>query len=147
MAHYDDDEEIDCRTHGIQGKNSKGECVKCAEAAAAPQGSPSILKRMVSFPDAAGMALAALGHVRGVADRCTARYKDEPHVPGPQNPPIRCDLRAGHEGPHQHATCYGWIIMDREHLIELVPLPDVCQGCGTRWPCSIAEKVIKAFES
>lgn len=111
------------------------------------QGSQSILERMVSFPDAAGIALAALGHVRGVADRCTARYKDQPHVPRPQNPPIWCDLRAGHEGPHQHATCRGWVIMDREQLIEMRTLPEVCQGCGTKWPCSIAEKIIKAFAS
>lgn len=51
MAHYDEDEEIDCRTHGIQMQNSKGECVKCAEAPAPPPVSPSNSSDLLCPPE------------------------------------------------------------------------------------------------
>ncbi len=96
--------------------------------------------------DPAITALAALGHVRVANKRCEARYKDSPSdVPGPRNPPVWCDLTTGHEGPHRHVSGHHWVTMDREHLIEMKPLPDVCQKCGTRWPCKDAETVINAF--
>jgi hypothetical protein len=35
--------------------------------------------------------------------------------------------------------------MDRAHLIEMVPLPEVCQSCGTVWPCKEAAQLTKAL--
>lgn len=98
--------------------------------------------------DAATIALEALGHVNVPNTRCTARYKDAPApapVSGPRNLPVWCDLQAGHEGPHKHVIGHHLTIMSREHLIEMKPLPDVCQKCGVKWPCKDAEAVINAF--
>jgi len=94
----------------------------------------------------ATVALTALGHVRVSNTRCTARYKDaENPAQGPKGIPIWCALPAGHEGPHRHVHGHHSSIMGREHLIEFKPLPDLCQKCGSRWPCKDAEAVISAF--
>lgn len=96
--------------------------------------------------DLATIALSALGHVKVLNARCTARYKTVPvTIHGPRNIPIWCDLPAGHEGPHRHVSGHHMTTMDRDSLIEMVPLPDLCQKCGTRWPCKDAETVITAF--
>jgi hypothetical protein len=89
--------------------------------------------------------LAALGHVEVANQRCGARYKDGPRVPGPQNPPVWCDLTAGHDGPHRHASGHHWVTMDRLDLIEVKPIPALCAKCGVRWPCADAEKVFNAL--
>lgn len=90
--------------------------------------------------------LAEFGHVKVPNKRCTARYRNEPsRVQGPPNLPVWCDLPAGHEGPHRHGTGHRSFIMDRAHLIEMVPLPEVCQECGTVWPCKEAQKLTKAI--
>lgn len=96
--------------------------------------------------DSATIALEALGHIRIKNERCTARYKNTPTtIYGPRNIPVWCDLKAGHDGPHKHVTGHCFTVMDRESLVEMVPLPDICQKCGTRWPCKDAERVIDAF--
>jgi hypothetical protein len=96
--------------------------------------------------DPAIIALEALGHVKVANTRCQARYKyGLQSAPGPYNIPVWCDLEAGHEGLHKHCSGHRLVTMDREHLIEMIPLPDVCQKCGTRWPCQDAEKVLAAF--
>ena len=90
--------------------------------------------------------LEELGHAKAPNGRCTARYRNEPQrVEGPRNLPVWCDLSAGHEGPHRHVTGHRSFIMDRESLIEMVPLPEVCKSCGTKWPCREAEMLTKAF--
>lgn len=90
--------------------------------------------------------LEELGHVKVPHGRCTARYKMAPqNVDGPRGIPVWCDLPAGHEGPHRHVSGHRSFIMDRESLIEMVPLPEVCRECGTTWPCKEAEKLTKAL--
>lgn len=96
--------------------------------------------------DPAIKALEALGHVKVPNTRCTARYKEHPNpAPGPRSIPVWCDLKAGHDGPHKHCTGHHMTVMSRESLIEMKPLPDICQKCGTRWPCKDAEAVLNAF--
>lgn len=96
--------------------------------------------------DGALAALGILGHIQVANKRCTARYKRvENPAPGPRGLPVWCDLPIGHEGPHRHVTGHRSFIMDRVHLIEMVPLPDICQKCGTRWPCKDAEAVLNSF--
>lgn len=96
--------------------------------------------------DPAIIALEALGHVKVTNPRCQARYKDGPLTgPRPPDMPIWCGLPAGHGGPHLHENGHRFMVMDRENLIETKPLPDVCQKCGTRWPCKDAKMVINAF--
>ena len=85
MAHYDDDEETDCRKHGIQMKNSKGGCVKCAEATAPPQGSPSNLKRFVG-PDSnkftVDFACSSIGRQRSTGETiCLLLSFDREYAP------------------------------------------------------------------
>lgn len=92
--------------------------------------------------------LEALGHIKVENGRCAARYRDAPHVvDGPRNLPVWCDLPAGHEGPHRHVTGHRSFVMDRESLIEMRPLPDICQKCGTRWPCKDAEAITAAIRA
>jgi hypothetical protein len=87
--------------------------------------------------------LSTLGHKRVKNPRCTARYKP------PENPtgeqwwyPIWCDLTAGHEGPCKHASGHHIRVMNAAQ-IEHKPLADLCERCGTLWPCAEAEKVLK----
>ncbi|QXE85993.1 hypothetical protein KP003_16760 [Geomonas nitrogeniifigens] len=90
--------------------------------------------------------LTTLGHVRVPNTRCQARYKEtEQRVSGPRNPPVWCDLKAGHEGPHRHVSGHRSFIMDRKHLIEMKPLPDLCAKCGTVWPCQDVQTVLRAL--
>lgn len=95
-------------------------------------------------------ALTALGHVRIPSTQCTAREAETPkdqRPPGPANPPYRCCLKRGHEGPHvcNHGGMYPSVIMRQERIIEGPPDVDVCKKCRTGWPCQDAKAVFDAL--
>jgi hypothetical protein len=95
------------------------------------------------------MILDALGHTPKISDRCTAQVVPAKiNKPGPNNPPIWCCLKAGHEGAHK--CNYGGMVLpapfrdsDEVEFREPVTL---CTKCGTRWPCPDTKAVYAAAD-
>lgn len=92
--------------------------------------------------------LAALGHVPKVSDRCTASVKPTPpedRLPGPQNPPIFCCLKAGHDGPH-HCNNGGMTFPSfpfrSTDEVEFREPVTCCAKCRTSWPCPDARAAL-----
>lgn len=92
--------------------------------------------------------LAALGHTPKVSDDCTARVVHEypaGRPPGPQNPPIFCCLKVGHEGPHRcnHGGMTFPSFPFREtDKVEFREPATYCSKCRTVWPCPDAKAAI-----
>ncbi len=95
--------------------------------------------------NAAIIALAALGHTQVPHRRCSAIENEKRGVASfrPFMPPKVCSLRPGHEGPHMHVYGTRRAVMSKD--VTMRDMPDLCEKCGTRWPCNDAEKVITAL--